>query len=72
MTSAKVGQAVMELEETSHAVKAVMMFVQAAVVDQRVVAVAAAEVLAQTDRRRVSVSGLMRMADRRQLKPVRT
>lgn len=62
----------MELEETSHAVKAVMMFVQAAVVDQRVVAVAAAEVLAQTDRRRVSVSGSMRMADRRQLKPVRT
>ena len=63
MTSAKVGQAVMEREETSHEVKAVTMFVQAAVVDQRVVAVAAAEVLAQTDPRRVSASDSTLKAD---------
>lgn len=72
MTSAKVGQAVMELEETSHAVKVVMMFAQAAVVDQRVVAVAAAEVLAQTDQRRVSASDSTLKADLFQVTPVRT
>ena len=72
MTSAKVGQAVMEREETSHEVKAVTMFVQAAVVDQRVVAVAAAEVLAQTGPHRVSASDSTLKADPFQVTSART
>jgi transcription termination factor NusB len=63
---------VREREETSHAVKVEMMFARAAVVDQRVVVVAVAEVLAQTDPHRVSVSESMRMAGPCQLKPMRT
>ena len=62
----------MEREETSHVVKVVTMFVQAAVVDQRVVVVAAAEVLAQTDPRRVSASDSTLKADPFQVKSART
>ena len=72
MTSAKVGLAVREREETRPAAMVGTTFVPAAVVDQRVVAVVAAEVLALSDPHRVSVSESMRMAGPCQLKPART